>query len=80
MGRAQPFADFLFGKKYAVKDGDCCARHSLLGIVSKPQTGGTTNSKKRGFFPSRAKVAFVGGAESLRLSSKRTIRLFSARR
>ena len=80
MGRALPCADFLFGKKCAVKDGDCCARHFLLGRFSKPQTGGTMNSKKRGFFPSRAKVAFVGGAESLRLSRKRKIRLFSARR
>ena len=32
-----------------------------------PPKGGTTNSKNRCFFPSRAKVAFMVGAASLRL-------------
>ena len=34
-------------KKCAVKEGDCCSLHFLLGRFSKPQTGGTTHSRKR---------------------------------
>ena len=36
-------------KKWAVKDGDFCARHFLPGRFSEPQTGGTTHAKNRGF-------------------------------
>jgi hypothetical protein len=73
MGRAQPCADFFFGKKWAVKDGDFCARHFLRGRFSRPQTGGTTHAKNRGFPPSRVKVAVVAGAGKARSRASVTV-------
>ena len=60
-------------KKWAVKDGDFCARHFLRGRFSRPQTGGTTHAKNRGFFPSRVKVASVAGAGKARSRASVTV-------
>ena len=71
-GRNHALTSFS-AKKWAVKDGDFCARHFLRGRFSQPQTGGTTHSKNRGFFPSRAKVAVVAGAGKARSRASVTV-------
>jgi hypothetical protein len=60
-------------KKWAVKDGDFCARHFLRGRFSQPRTGGTTHAKNRGFPPARVKVAFVAGAGKARSKASVTV-------
>ena len=71
-GRDHALTSFS-AKKWAVKDGDFCARHFLRGRFSQPQTGGTTHSKNRGFFPSRAKVAVAAGAGKARSRASVTV-------
>ena len=71
-GRNHALTSFS-AKKWAVKDGDFCARHFLLGRFSQPQTGGTTHAKNRGFPPSRVKVALVAGAGKARSRASVTV-------
>ncbi len=47
---------FYSAKKCAVKDGDFCFLHFSLGRFSEPQTGGTSNSRKRGFFTGEGRM------------------------
>ena len=59
MGRAQPFADFLFGKKYAVKDGDFCARLFSRNSFEAADRR-DYELEKAGFLPVTGKSRFCG--------------------
>jgi hypothetical protein len=49
MGRAQPWADFFFGKKMGGKRWGLLCSAFFTRKISRPQTGGTTHAKNRGF-------------------------------
>jgi len=72
VGRNHALTSFS-AKKWAVKDGDFCARHFLRGRFSEPPKGGTTHAKNRGFFTSRATVAVVAGAGKARSRASVTV-------